>query len=537
MSMSEQAPGILSIVRRGLFLLTAAFATANPVFAQEAGADSPLSVTTIVPRILEHDSAYRQAQLDAASAAASRALARAQLLPQVTLGSPPNASTYSWSRQESQRIVDTMAEDFTRDVHSASAQLNLTQALPTDGSLSVYAGNTFRAQDDEDEDPLYRQDVSLGATWQQPLFTNRRIVDLRVLGASIELAGGIPLRLAQTSADIQKNARILSVMDTYLRVVELRKQIHVLGANIQTTQERVEQARIRRRQGTATQRDLWDIEISLEELREGRLEAEYALRQAESSLAASLGISAEPAIGRMADRRLSDAVPEISLPPEKELAEVARASSLRIAQAQENVNQRRLQRVVNGRQYAATLRTSVTIAPQYDSEWVETGAFGSTEIGESYSELFADEASWNTTVSVDLTVPLYNGSQARHQAEQDQRSIDKAEVSLRDAERSVAESIHALYLRRALLRDQLSLRRSSLTLERDRLAEKEKLAELDSATELELAEARTQVASKENALWRTRADLFLNALRVLESAGRDLESTIRAAAQSGAQNS
>ncbi|NBC29939.1 MAG: TolC family protein [Spirochaetes bacterium] len=536
--MSVQAPRPRRLAYRSFFLLTlvAGFAIANPVFPQETGADSPLSVTSIVPRVLEHDSAYRQAQLDAASAAASRALARAQLLPQVTLGSSPNASTYSWSRQESQRIVETEAEDFTRDVHSASAQLNLTQALPTDGNLSVYAGNTFRAQDDDGEDPLYRQDVSVGATWQQPLFTNRRIVDLRVLGASIELAGGIPLRLAQTSADIQKNARILSVMDTYIQVVELRKQIDVLGTNIETTQERVEQARLRRRQGTATQRDVWDIEISLEELRERRLEAEYALRQAESSLAASLGIDAEPANRRMADRRLSDAVPEISLPPEEEIIEVARAASLQIARARENVNQRRLQRIVNGRQYAATLRTSVTLAPQYDPEWVETGTFGSTEIGESYSELFADEASWNTTLSVDLTVPLYNGSQARHQAQQDQRSIDKAEVSLRDAQRSVAESIHALYLRRQLLRDQLSLRRSSLTLERDRLAEKEKLAELDSATELELTEARTQVASKENALWRTRADLFLNALRILESAGRDLESTIDATAESGVQN-
>ena len=516
--------------------------------AQEA--DEALSIPGVVPRLLEHDAAYRQALLDEASARASRSLARARILPQISLGAAPGSSTYAWSRTEQTRLVESEESDdstgglpggtpsatepetetVAAQTHTASAGLSLSQALPTDGSLSLSAGNALRAQIIEDEDPQFRQSVSFGATWQQPLFTNRRIVDLRVFGASIELAGGIPLRLAQTSAAIQKNARILGVLETYLRVVELRRQVDLLERNIRTTAERVEQARIRRRQGTITQSDVWDVEVTLEELREAQLETEYALLQAETSLAASLGLNDEG----LSAYRLADEVPTISLPGEAEMVEVATANSGQVRQARESLSQAQLQRVVNGRQYAATLSTSVSVAPSYADDWTDNN-FGTTDFSESYTELFSEEASWDTTVSVSLSVPLYNGRQAVHQADRDERSVERAAVSLTEAERSVRESMHALYLRRRLLQDQLSLRETSLTVEEDRLAEQRTRAELDSVTPLDIREAEAQVASRENSLWRTRANLFLNALQILQTAGRDLEQVIEAA-QSGANN-
>jgi outer membrane protein TolC len=375
----------------------------------------------------------------------------------------------------------------------------------------------------EDEDPEFRQDLSFSATWTQPLFVNRRIIDLRVFGASIELAGGIPLRLARTGAEIQKNSRIVSVVETYLQVVQLRKQLEVLNRNVETTGERVEQSRIRRRQGTARQRDVWDVEIRLDELRETRLETEYALLQAESSLAASLGID-----GELGDQELGDAVPTLTLPGEEELIQAARSSSGQVRRARESLSQARMQRIVNGRQYGASLSTSFSLSPSYADDWSE--GFGTNDFGESYSELFAEDASWDTRLAVSLQVPIYNGGQARSRAEQDTRAIEKASLRLSDVQRSVEDQIDALYLRRRLLEDQLSLRERSLDLEEERLEESRRLAELDSLTELELREAETQVQSKENALWRTRADLFLNGLRILQTAGRDLEAVVEAGA-------
>ncbi|MFW5728222.1 MAG: TolC family protein [Spirochaetota bacterium] len=508
-----------------------------------------LSIPGVVPLILEHDSTYRRALLEEAGARASRSLARAQVLPQISLGTAnSSAPTYGWSRTEETRPVvpedsdgstgglpggdqtTTETETVLAQTHTASAGLSLSQALPTDGSLSLSAGNTLRAQIIDDEDPQFRQDVSFRATWQQPLFTNRRVIDLRVFGASIELAGGIPLRLAQTSADMQKNARILGVLESYLRVVELRRQVALLERNIGTTAERVDQARIRLRQGTITQSGVWDVEVSLEELREGRLEADYALVQAESSLAASLGLDSEG----LAAYRLADTVPTISLPEEEEMVAVASGNSTEVRQARESLSQAQLQRIVNGRQYGATLSTSVSVTPSYGDDWTDN-SFGTTDFGESYTDLFSEDASWDTTVSVSLSVPLYDGRRAVHQAARDARSAERAALSLSEAQRSVRENIGSLYLRRRLLQDQLSLRETSLAVEEDRLAEQRKRAELESVTPLDIREAEAQVVSRQDALWRTRADLFLNSLRILQAAGRDLEQVLEAA-QSGANN-
>ena len=527
----------------GAILLTAplpAQQSADAAGSDSAGTSVPerLTLPGVIPRVLDYDSGYRQSLLDEASARAGRALARARVLPQISLSPGQAGASYAWSRGEETRTVPdasqpgnptaTTTESVLTNTHSASAQLSLNQALPTDGSLSLVAGNTLRARVVEEEEAQYRQSLSFSATWQQPLFTNRRVIDLRVFGAGIELSGGIPLRIARSNAALQKNARIVGVLETYLQVVELRKQVDLLSANIASTAERVEQVRIRRRQGTATQRDVWDVEITLEELRESRLQAQYALRQAESSLAASLGLPEG-----VSSRSLADEVPELSLPAEEEIVALAGTESDQVAQARESLNQARLQRIVNGRQYAATLQTSVNVAPAYDPGWTEN-SFGSEDLGESYAELFTEEASWDTTVSVSLNVPLYNGGQRRHQASRDQAAIDGARISLEDTRRSVVENIRSLYLRRRLLRDQLTLRENSLRLEEDRLDEKERLAELDSLTELELQEARNQVRSRENALWRTRADLFLNGLRILQAAGRDLEDLVTTA-QSGAE--
>ena len=518
--------------RKRCILIMLLALTAAPVsFAQTEPAE--LRVPTLIPRILEHDSSYRRALLDEAGAAASRSLARARLLPQISLGPGQGGSSYAWQRSEvAPEPTDpggagalaagtqTETETVVQNTHRAGAQLNVTQALPTDGSLSVSTGNTLTARVNHDEDPQFRQDLSFGATWQQPLFVNGRILDLRVFGASVELAGGIPLRLARSSTEMQKNNRIFSAIESYLQVVQLRKQLDVLSRNVETTEERVEQTRIRRRQGTARQRDVWDVETRLDDLIESRLETEYALLQAEASLAASLGIS-----GDLSDQTLMDAVPSLNVPTEAELIEAARQRSGQVRQAREGLSQAELRKIVNGRQYAATLSTSVSVAPSYAQDW-SGGGFGSENLGDSYSELFTDDSSWDTTVSVSLQVPIYNGGQARSQATQDEREIEKASLSLSDARRSVEDQIHALYLRRELLEEQLSFRRTSLSLEQDRLDEKQRLAELDSITQLELREAEAQVDARENALWRTRADIFLNGLRILQAAGRDLETVI-----------
>jgi outer membrane protein len=346
---------------------------------------------------------------------------------------------------------------------------------------------------------------------------NGKILDLAMFDAGQELAADLPLRLARSGADALRNAEVLAVLESYFAVIELRNSVQLLSRNIETSAERVEQLRIRQRQGTVTRRQVWDKEIELDKLREARLEAEYGLLAAEYSLQAGIGNDVD-----VSDLTLSDRLPTVaSPPPVGESLERAYEQNVSVSRAREQIRQAQLQTIVNGRRYAANLSASVQLAPN-PSPLYE----GAADIGSSYEELFSDESKWQPTVSLGLSVPLYTGGRARLQRRQDEAAERRAQLALQDSQHQLEQSVEALYLRRRLLEDQRALRESALTLERERLSETKTLASLQTVTDLDIREAEAQVLARENDLWRTRADLTLNALRIQQVSGNDLPSVL-----------
>lgn len=508
--MEARTPTLL-VASTLLFASTLLLGAIAPSFAEESAPaqGAVLDVRRVVRSVLEHDPEVRTAVLEEAGARIGRELVRAQVMPQVSLGGPSPVGTIAWSRREilDQTAIPPAAVETTTT--SAGALVSIVQALPTDGILSAGVESLMQVTDREDT-RAYSQSLGFSASIQQPLFTNGKLVDLGLFDAGQELAAELPLRLAQSAADSTRNRRIIATLEHYVRVIELRREISVLERRIGTTSERIEQLRIRARQGTVTERTVWDNEITLDELREARLEAQYTLLQAEYAVASSIGVDYD-----LGEFDLSDVLPEIpSPPPEDAVLSQALESNPSVDQARELLEQRRLQRVVNGRQYAATLSAQFSLSPAYPLDFD-----GAETFAESYSELFGENSTWRPSGSVSLSVPIYSGGQARLRRSQDETAVDRAIIGLDETRRGMVQLVRGLFLRRRLLEDQLVLRRSALTLQQERFAEQQTLAGLDSITDLELREAQTEVESRENAVWRTAAELLLNSLRIFDAAG------------------
>lgn len=505
--------------RKALFLTFALLATVGSLLVAE-----PLDVDGVAAAVVRNDPAVRSAELSEAAARFGRSLIRAQTVPQITLGAPTGTGgNFRWLRDTVFQSSGgdallpggdaSAGEEVFRTTSSVGARVSVVQALPTDGILTAGIQNSMQRAQIGEDDPVYLQSLSASAAIQQPVFTNGKIIDLGMFDAGQELAAELPLRLARSSVDATRNERLLATLEAFLQVIELRGQISVLDMNIDTMSERVNQLRIRARQGTVTVRTVSDSEIELDELRERRLEARYALLQAEYAVAGSMGVAND-----LAAYDLSPELPALpSVPEEGEALERARELNPAVFRAGQMVDQRRLERTVAGREYAATLSAQFGIAPAY-----APGATGEETVGDSYGELFDEDAGWEPSFSVGVSVPLYTGGQVRLKRQQDTTAVERALISLDEARRGVGQTIRGLYLRRRMLRDQLALRRSALALQVERYAEQETLAELESITELELREAKAQVAQREHYVWRTEADLFLNALRIHDTMGNSL---------------
>jgi outer membrane protein TolC len=476
----------------------------------------------VVRLVAQHDTKVQRAELAQTQAQATRSLAYGTLHPQISVASTGSYPLYVWNRTTPPALPGSEATAV--DTHRVGAELRVDQVLPTDGSVSLGLGNvmtiTKRAEETEGEDvvdPSVAQSLALTATLRQPLFTNGRPIDLRIFGLARRLQADIPVDKARLAALADTNTQVVDALGTYVEIVYLRGSIGNLSSNVAHSTRRLEQAQVRVRQGSMTQRDLWDAELELDKLNDALLEARFALLRAEQGLAWSLGVE------DLGESLLADTLPAVGRTYTQEEVDARLLSSSpevrRLALAVEEAT---ILETLHGREHAATLTASFSLSPQYAGDRDTSG-----DLGASYSDLFAESATWNTTLALGLSVPVYQGKKAAHQREQDRATIRIAQSSLQDVEQSLRQSVRLLHLERQLLEERLRSRESSLALERGRQGDKQRLLELERITQLDLEEGQAVVAGKALEVWYARAKLFLNALRILSLAGEDIPAVLQ----------
>ena len=467
-----------------------------------------ISFVSIVSLVLENDLTVRIARLSLDSSLHNRELLRAGTLPQITMNQAPGYA-FSNSRYED-LLNDREITDLT--THGVSASVHLSQVLPTDGALSAGISDTMTVLTRGDETTI-DQSPGLSLSVTQPVFTNGKVIDLSIYPARHALYGDLPVSRSSLQEKAAKNSGLMRAFSAYKAAFALRRQLLNHDANIGLTEKLLTLSRLRAKQGSITSREVWEEELILESMKEARLELKYTLLEAEQNLARSLGMT-----GALSGVTLAEAIPSIKIEESREQL-IGRAISANpdVLDKIFAVEEARHTAVLNGRNFSADLLVSMSFTPKYSP------ARSNDDVGASFSDLFDEDAYIEPVVSVGLSIPVYDGGKAKHRREIDQNMVGIAEANLASARALVTEAARKLFLRRDMLIEKLELVRANLLYENERLAEKRRLFELKQVTALEVDRVQLKAREKEVEIWMTEADLFLNAVSILNQAGYDLQ--------------
>ena len=480
-------------------------AVGSPAAADQIG------LLSLVPLVLENDPAVQLTRNALSSSLHGRDLLVAATRPQI---SAPQAPGYSFSTS---RYVDPVSGEITTsNIHGVSASLNLTQVLPTDGALSASLSDamTVVTTGDEvrvDQSPRFNLAVS------QPVFTNRKLIDLSIYTARHALMGDLPVSRAELQERVAVNTGLLQAFAAYKTTYVLRRQLVNQDANLDLAARRLQLSRLRGKQGSITARDLWEEELAFESLNGARLELKYTLMESEQNLARRLGMDSG-----LAETTLSDEIPVLELSDsEEQLIDRAAAANPDVLDGVFAKTEAEHNGVLNGREFSSDLSLSFSLTPKYSPSRT-----AGDDVGSSITDFFEDDAYLAPAFSIGVAIPVYDGGKAKHRREIDRNAVSMADANLAARRRLVTETMQNLLLRRSMLRDKLALVLSNLSLENERLEEKQRLFGLNQTTSLEVDGVRLKASEKALEVWATEADLFLNAVRILNLAGYDLQDLV-----------
>jgi len=256
----------------------------------QSSAAQPLTLQACIDRALEKNFGLAIQRFDAANALNTLTIARADYDPALTLTSARSASQADTADTS---LVGTRNDNF-------STRLGISQKIPTGATLNLSQNMTRRSNNNSFSllNPAYTADLSLSIS--QPL--------LRGAGSRVALA---PIRRAEIGTQISAlntTSRILQVVrDTeaaYYSLVYSRESLKVRRQSLDLAQRLHEENTTRRGTGVATDLDVLQAEVGVENARRSVLLAEQSVRDAEDRLLNLIG-----------QFEFGQALGEVSLPP------------------------------------------------------------------------------------------------------------------------------------------------------------------------------------------------------------------------------
>jgi outer membrane protein TolC len=514
---------------RRAFLFFVLLLAASTLFGQES-AESEWSLARVFSRLSEASVDTELAELATEQALQQYRQRLAQTRPSLNLeltpysfdrrlvatgGAPPGGSGAGGGQTGSGGSADSEDLQDTQLSQSFSAGASLVQPLPTAGSLSGNISHGMSITRVGDGDASIVQEPRLGVQFSQPLFVNGSIVDLDLFSATNELA-----RLGFRSAEIaelsRKNGTYFQTARSYINLATSFRSLELERRRLELLEEQVAEAETNAEQGVISQNELLSLRVQRNGQEQRVLNLELSVRRSElevNRLLDTRGVAAS---------ELSYALPDLDpIGNLEELRDRADTDSSEILAALVARERARLESIVSDREFASNLSLSFSLAPQYPVTRVP-----GDDLGESFSDLFEEEAGWQLNGSLGLQLPL--GDTARRRSLQRERAAAErvAMLELEQTRERVLDTLAELLLQRDVLRRRLELVQIDLDFERDRLENQRELAELGSATERSVQEVEIAVRAQENALYEAQTSLFLNTLDLLASSGGDLSAIL-----------
>jgi outer membrane protein TolC len=516
-----------------LFLVLAIplFATATEARAEAGGDPRRLQLAELPGLVLGHDTG-------AAISAQSTLLALhtyqgtvAEALPQIdfstsyTLGYTPwiqSQSYYFTSSLPFINVYDLTTTDQAN--HQLSAKLSVSQLLPTAGSLymsledlmtvDTEGGKTINGGSSTTADPVYSQRPRVSLSLSQPFFLNGKLLDLDLFPATLRKAQlGY---LEQDAADAaQRNQTLGQAAQLYLSIVQLRKSVAQTRKTVEVTQGNLATMEKNFALGSVAEADLIDARIGLSQQRQALLELASTLAKTERLLSHSVGIEE---IGSV---ELADELPRLDFAfSHEQILNKALSSHPLIRQKGLASEEKRVDQVLAGQQFASTLNVSFSWSPRYPYDSSNSPYMAG--LSSSFGDLFASGSGQDYALTVGVTIHLFDGGkQAENRAGGDAlRAV--ADQGLVAQRQTVQDQVELDLLQKASLEEKVALLVDASALAERRHATEQNLLTLGKSTDLLVAGKAADAEARANELWRARADLYLTVLDLYSLAGDNL---------------
>ncbi len=524
------------MMKRTLVICLAAALSLPALFADGAAAPQTLSLDDLPGLVIGHDTGAAISAQDTLFALHTYKGTVAQALPQIDFSS--NYSLAYTPLFESESInfgsqypfgfgtADTKTQDQAN--HLLDAKLSLSQLLPTAGNLffsledamtiSGVGSQTVNGVAVTTPDTQYSQKPKLSFNLTQPMFLNGKLIDFDLFPATLRKAQlGY---LEQDAADMaQRNQLVGQAVQSYLTIIQLRKNVVQTQKNIDVTQGNLSLMEKNYSLGLVAEPDLLDARIGLSRQKQALLELSSTLLKTERLLA--------HAIGRddMAGVLFVEDIPTLAFTLGREEA-VARAFSGHPLLREKGLTaeERRVDAILAGQQYASTLSLSFSWAPRYP---FSTSTPYMTDFNSSFSDFFKDGAGNDYSLAAGLTIHLYDGGSQREGLAGKAALGAAADQGLLAQKQQVQDQVELDLLQMQSLQEKVTLLEESALLDERRLATEQSLLALGKSTDLAVAAKAADVDAGANELWRARADLYLTILDLHSLTGDDVAKIVQ----------
>ena len=491
--------------------------------ATTAAQDRPtLDLLEVLDTVQSENPDIRRAAIERARAQSGYESARAGIGPQVDLEIDP------YGIREARREIGTgpPATSVTTRTQSTGGTLRFSQQLPTggristEGTLEASASTQLGDDGDENADTVWAAEPSVGLRFSQPVFVDGRVVDTRIARA-LDREAKAGVRNAEIAREDAVNGSLLAAVELYFTIADVRRSVDTLELSREILSRRIEETEGDVDAGVTSEQRLLQVRLQRNRTRETLLDIRDRLSGFERSFARLVAGEFDPrefSFERAADldtdmlsqaRELLDRYDGDT----REAWDVSENSGVRRARVA--VEQARDQAITSAPDRAAEFTVTGNVSRRYPDERDDE-----TDVASVFPDLVDEDGGFDWSVSLGVTIPLYDGGRRRNQALADSQSIELAVLEHEEAKKEARDNLSDALDRLEILVERVEILRADRDFEADTLADTRALAEIGEATAIEVDEVRRDLRESGNAVGEAFTDMLLTILDIERVVGK-----------------
>ncbi len=476
--------------------------------------EKALGISDIVTLVLENSFDIRIARTTVEAAETAYRLVQASRSPSLSFSADSLASPlYGYSIGES-FTAQYLGIDQVVETHTIGGSLLFFAPTAAGGFASASATNGTSVFRYDDGDWIVEQSPSLSLTLGQTLFSQPgKAIDPR-LGEAVVRSGQIGWEKARNLEADNVGRSVYAALSLLDSVITFRETLTLQEKRLELARKELARAREERGLGRISEADLIAVELGLAQRQNAIIETRYQLLLAERGLERLTGLSDSGETEFRWESREAGWVVDPAGQPEAN-------RNIRMAELEKEAKE--LAERINAAGDGIDASLSFTLSPRYPAGRDDSGDFGA-----SFVDLFGDDAGFDVTLAVGLSIPILRGKAPSIRREGDRLSALVAALSLEKTKRETFDNAVLLQRNIELLEEKAALLREQIGYDRLLLQREEQRRTLGSATDIDVETVRIEMETKERLLEQAERDLILARLERMILFGMDIQGLLAA---------